>query len=72
MIKIDCFGDICPLPLLKLQQQLEKINSGDTFQLIVDHSCVVESIKDYYSNTAHIFKTEEILNGVWEITITKG
>lgn len=71
MIKLNCFGDVCPLPLLKLKKQLQKMNSGDIFQLVVDHSCVVESIKDYYDNKKHTVIIDEVINGVWEITVTK-
>lgn len=71
MIKIDCFGDICPVPLLKIQKQLDSISSGDSFMLVVDHSCVVESIDEYYADTSHQIEIDEVMNGVWEITITK-
>jgi TusA-related sulfurtransferase len=71
MIKIDCFGDICPVPLLKIQKQLDSISSGDSFMLVVDHSCVVESIDEYYADTPHHIEIDEVMNGVWEITITK-
>lgn len=71
MIKIDCFGDICPVPLLKIQKQLDSISSGDSFMLVVDHSCVVESIDEYYADTSHHIEIDEVMNGVWEITITK-
>jgi TusA-related sulfurtransferase len=71
MIKIDCFGDICPVPLLKIQKQLDSISSGDSFMLVVDHSCVVESIDEYYTDTSHHIEIDEVMNGVWEITITK-
>lgn len=71
MTKIDCFGDICPVPLLKIQNQLKNIDDGDTFMIVVDHSCVVESIDDYYKTTRHKIDAVEVINGVWEISITK-
>lgn len=71
MIKIDCFGDICPIPILKLQAQLKKISDGESFTLIVDHSCVKESIEDLYSTSSHKIFFDEVINGVWEITVTK-
>lgn len=71
MIKINCFGDICPIPLIKLQSQLKKLSDGDSFMLVVDHSCVVESIHDYYDHSKHSIVLDEVINGVWEITITK-
>ncbi len=71
MTKIDCVGDICPVPLIKIQNQLKKIDNSDTFIVVVDHSCVVESIDDYYKNTSHKIEIIEVINGVWEIFITK-
>jgi len=71
MHKIDCFGDICPLPILKMQRELDIILPGETFQMVVDHSCVIESIRNKLNNSSVVYQIEEVLNGVWEITITK-
>jgi len=71
MEKIDCFGDICPIPLLKLKNSLKTLGLGDSIMLVVDHSCVVESICDYYSSSHHQVIIDEVINGVWEITVTK-
>jgi TusA-related sulfurtransferase len=71
MNKIDCFGDYCPIPLLKAKKEFDNLDSGESFMLVTDHSCVAESIKDYFSKSTCTFICEEVLNGVWEITITK-
>jgi TusA-related sulfurtransferase len=71
MIKLDCFGDICPVPLLKIKHKLADLNEGDSIMVVVDHSCVAESIHDFYKNSAHDIEIEEVMNGVWEITLTK-
>ena len=71
MDKIDCFGDMCPIPLLKLQNSLKTLKSGDSIMLVVDHSCVVESISDYYNSSHHQILVDVIIIGVWEITVTK-
>jgi len=71
MNKLDCFGDICPIPLLKMQHQIENLATGDSFQMVVDHSCVIESIKETLKKSTLIYEIDEVLNGVWEITITK-
>jgi len=68
---IDCFGDMCPIPVLRIQDELSNMGSGDSFMIIVDHSCVVESIKDKYNNKNVEMVIEEVMNGVWEITFTK-
>ena len=72
MKKIDCFGDFCPLPLLKAQKEMELLSQGESFMLVTDHSCVVESIRDSSNNTNnYILAIDEVINGVWEITFTK-
>ena len=71
MITIDCCGDICPIPLLKLKKELSNINSSQSVMLITDHSCVVESVNNYLKNLRFSYKIEEVINGVWEITVKK-
>jgi len=64
---LDCFGDICPIPVLKVKKELKKLESGEQFMLVTDHSCVVKSISEKYDN----IMIEEPMNGVWEIIFTK-
>lgn len=71
MIKIDCFGDICPIPILKMQHELQLLKPGESFEMVVDHSCVLESINDALKKTNIKYEIEEVMNGVWEIIITK-
>ncbi len=68
---IDCFGDICPLPILKIEKRLNEIGHGEEFVLVTDHSCTVESIRQGYSKRNVQFRIEEVLNGVWEVYIKK-
>ncbi|WP_430883153.1 sulfurtransferase TusA family protein [Fusibacter sp. JL216-2] len=71
MIKLDCFGEFCPIPLLKIQKELKNIASGDSLLVVTDHSCVLESIEDYLERIPSSYDVDEVMNGVWEITITK-
>jgi TusA-related sulfurtransferase len=71
MKKIDCFGDICPVPLLKMNSEISKMSIGESFQMVVDHSCVIESIRESLFRSDLEYSIEEVLNGVWEITLTK-
>lgn len=68
---IDCFGEICPVPILKIEDQLKTIQLGDEFKLVTDHSCTIESIKEIYTKKGMIKKIEEVMNGVWEVIIVK-
>ncbi len=71
MIEIKCFGDICPIPLLKINNALKKMKKNETLLAIIDHSCVVESVRDYFKDSSNQIFIEEVMNGVWEIEITK-
>lgn len=71
MNKIECFGEMCPIPLLKAKKKYEQINLNESFILVTDHSCVLQSISDYFQKTHTIIEIEEVMTGVWEIHITK-
>ena len=69
---IDCFGDICPLPILKIEKKLEEIGSGEEFMLVTDHSCTVESIRQKFRKRKNVrYRIKEVMNGVWEVYIRK-
>lgn len=71
MKKINCFGDFCPLPLLKAKQESKNLDVGESFMLVTDHSCVMEGLIEYFQRFSFDLSIDEVLNGVWEITITK-
>lgn len=70
-IQIDCLGDICPVPMVRLRSSEQKLTNGDTIKLVCDHSCVVSSITDYCSKKHFSIRIDEPINGVWEIFISK-
>ncbi|MDO4799469.1 MAG: sulfurtransferase TusA family protein [Bacillota bacterium] len=69
MKTVRCFGDMCPVPLLKLKHELEQ--GADEVLMIVDHSCVLESVRDYLEKRPYECTVEEPMNGVWEITVRR-
>lgn len=71
MKKLDCLGEICPVPSLKAVEQLSRLQPGETASIIVDHSCAVANIREAVNKLVTDFKVEEIANGIWEITLTR-
>ena len=69
MDTIDCFGDICPLPIIKIENKLKTLGEGEEFMLVTDHSCTLAAIKDKYAGK--VTKIDEVMNGVWEIYFKK-
>ncbi|MGI6404743.1 MAG: sulfurtransferase TusA family protein [Oscillospiraceae bacterium] len=70
MIELDCLGDMCPIPAMRLQKALEENKAGQPILLITDHSCVMTSIQSICKKHKLLCTSEEVINGVWEITIS--
>lgn len=71
MVELDCLGDMCPIPIMKLKQCRALTKKGQQVRLVTDHSCVLESIADYCAKKMLHMDVEEPMNGIWEITVTK-
>lgn len=69
MIELDCLGDMCPIPILKLKQCQQIKEKGGQLLLVTDHSCVVESITDYCKKQKLKLEVVEPMNGIWELYI---
>lgn len=70
-VYLDCLGDMCPVPYLKAKKKLEGIKQGDSVLLVTDHSCVARSVTEKLEKEKYTVDEEEVMNGVWEITITR-
>lgn len=68
-VYIECLGDVCPVPLMKLKSKETLLKKGITIKLVTDHSCVSESIKNYCVAKGYRLEIQEPINGVWEFFI---
>jgi len=68
---VDCLGDVCPVPMMKLKKKEPELSHGKQILLITDHSCVSESIRDYCRTLHYQIEIKEPVNGVWEFYISK-
>ena len=64
--EINCLGDMCPVPIMKLQQ-CKELKQGESIMLVTDHSCVVESVSDFCTKNGLTCKVVEPMNGIWEL-----
>ena len=69
MHRLDCLGDMCPLPLMKLMQYREQLDRGESVMIVTDHSCTCESLLNYCHKQDLPVAVLEPIPGVWEITI---
>lgn len=70
-IEINCLGDICPVPIIKLKKCENVLSEGMKIMLVTDHSCTAESVINYCTSQRLKFKIIEPINGVWEMYISK-
>lgn len=69
--KIDCIGELCPIPLLRAVQELKKMNPKDILVLHCDHSCVAIDIEKWAKKKDYPIQCIELSAGEWEVYIEK-
>ncbi len=69
---LDCYGEACPIPLVKTQKELETMAKGDVLIVSIDHSCAMKNIPDWAREVGYNVEIDEIGEGEWDIVIEKG
>lgn len=68
---LDCLGEACPVPLVKAQNALEKLDVGDVLVVQIDHSCAMKNVPEWAREAGHNVEIEEVDDGEWEVVIEK-
>ena len=68
---LDCFGEACPLPIIKAEKKIVDLEVGDILIVQIDHSCAVKNVPEWARNQGYNVEIEEIDDGEWEIIIEK-
>lgn len=71
IVELNCLGDICPVPIMKLMNYEKQLSIGGEIMLVTDHSCTAESVKKYCHSKKLMLEIVEPINGVWEMYIYK-
>ena len=64
-------GEACPVPLIKAEKALEKLDAGDTLIMQIDHSCAMKNVPEWARKQGHNVEVEEVDDGEWEVFIEK-
>ncbi len=69
---IDALGDICPIPIIKIEKKLKEAGISDRIILESDHTCSTSSVVNHFKKK-YDYPTEVITvdEGIWHIIITK-
>ena len=69
--ELDCLGEACPVPLIKAEKELEKLNVGDVLIVQIDHSCAMKNVPEWARKQGHNVELDEVDDGEWEVVIEK-
>ncbi|UCE97564.1 MAG: sulfurtransferase TusA family protein [Dehalococcoidia bacterium] len=58
MIEVDVRGFVCPIPVLRTKQAMEK-NEGDEIRVVVDSAAAKENVSRLASSKSYSIKLEE-------------
>jgi TusA-related sulfurtransferase len=70
-VELDCYGEACPVPLVKAQNKLKELEVGDVLIVQIDHSCAMKNVPEWARQEGHNVEVEEIDDGEWEVVIEK-
>jgi len=70
-VELDCLGEACPIPLVKAEKALDKLDIGDILIVLIDHSCAMKNVPEWARKQGHNVEIEEVDDGEWECIIEK-
>ena len=70
-MKIDVRGEICPYPVKKTLEALERLPAGETLEVLTDHPPSLEMIRIIAGQRGFAMKVEEAGAGEWRIILTR-
>ncbi len=69
---IDALGEMCPIPIIKAEKVLKKLNAGEKVVLETDHSCSIQSVTGHFEKKhGCVCTVTEVEEGIWQIEIEK-
>jgi len=69
--ELDCMGEACPVPLIKLENKLNTLEIGDLVIVQIDHSCAMKNVPEWARKQGHNVEIEEVDDGEWEVFVEK-
>jgi len=70
-VVLECYGEACPIPLVKAQKKIEELDAGDILIVQIDHSCAMKNLPEWARKDGHNVEVDEIDDGEWEVIIEK-
>ena len=67
---VDARGLACPLPVLKVQQEVKKSNPA-TLEVLVDNNTAVQNVTRFANNAGYQVTVKELEDDEYSLTLSK-
>jgi tRNA 2-thiouridine synthesizing protein A len=67
--QLDVRGEICPYPMMKASEQLKKLPSGETLEVLTDHAPALSTIPWEAAKLGYRATIERVGSPEWRITL---
>lgn len=68
---LDVRGEICPFPMKKVQEALERLPDGADLEVLVDHPPAVDTIRMLANRMGFLMDVRTVGSGEWRITLRR-
>ena len=51
--KLDCFGMLCPLPVIKMKEELDKLKAGEVLEVLATDLGIEKDAQNWCKMTGH-------------------
>ncbi len=70
-MEIDVRGEICPYPVQKVVEALDRLPAGEELAILTDHPPSLEMVRTIASQRGFAMRVEDVGPGEWRIILTK-
>lgn len=68
---IDCRGTLCPMPIIRLRQAIDKMSAGEVVKVLATDPASVQDMPAFARNTGHELLASASTGGVFEYYFRK-
>jgi len=70
--ELDCRGTLCPMPVIRLRQAIDRIEVGAVIRVLATDPASVNDMPAFSRNTGHELLSSSSREGVFEYFFRKG
>lgn len=68
---LDVRGEICPFPMKKVREALERFPADEVLEVLVDHPPAIDTIRMLANRMGFLMEVQTAGSGEWRITLRR-